>query len=354
MSTKPTDAGRFAVDGSDVDATNISAPSSGRRDTGYTLDYVPPSAEANYLENLSYRWRKYLSDGALSGNHSIAGTLTVGGTFAVSEGALSFVDFTFTADNTVDTIIHTAHGLQSGDGPVRTSNSGGALPGGLAAATDYWFIRIDANTGKLATSRANALVGTTINLTTDGTGTQTLQHQTGTTRANDASISRNLTVDGLITVAVNQDMQVSGTGGYKHGDVVLPIYPTFADGTTPSLNASHNFVSASGSGTFLYEIPALIGRRIKSLVFYVAGDGTTDWFWEVFKYDYTSATRTTLDSGSLSNIGGGPTSAPTSWTATNSNPTDTTIATAQRFCLEVAVSSGVGVLGIANVTYDYV
>jgi len=78
MSTKPADTGRFAVDGVDVDAVNISAPSSGLRDTGFPNNYVPPAGEFNYLENLAYRWRKYLSDGAFTGGVS-ADTLTVAG-----------------------------------------------------------------------------------------------------------------------------------------------------------------------------------------------------------------------------------------------------------------------------------
>jgi hypothetical protein len=104
----------------------------------------------------------------------------VGKNFTATFGALSFVDFTFTADNATEQLTATAHGLQTGDGPVRASNSGGGLPSGLLAATDYWAIRVDANTFKLASSLANALAGTAIDITTNGTGTQTVNHQSGT------------------------------------------------------------------------------------------------------------------------------------------------------------------------------
>jgi hypothetical protein len=93
---------------------------------------------------------------------------------------LTFADFTFTADSTTDQAAHTAHGLNTGDGPVQVSNSGGGLPAGLAAATNYWVIRVDADHVSFATSLANALAGTAIDLTTNGTGTQTLAHQAGT------------------------------------------------------------------------------------------------------------------------------------------------------------------------------
>ena len=85
---------------------------------------------------------------------------------------------TFTADNTTEIFTATAHGLKTGDGPFQVSNSGGALPTGLLALTNYWVIRIDANTFYLATSLANALAGTFLTISTNGTGTQTIDDAT--------------------------------------------------------------------------------------------------------------------------------------------------------------------------------
>lgn len=82
---------------------------------------------------------------------------------------------TFTGEADDDTLTATAHGLRTGDGPYQVSNSGGALPGGLSALTNYWVIRTGVNTFKLATSYANALAETAVALSTDGTGTHTLQ-----------------------------------------------------------------------------------------------------------------------------------------------------------------------------------
>ncbi len=87
-------------------------------------------------------------------------------------------DATFTAEADDDLATLTAHGMITGDGPFRVSNAGGGLPAGLAAATDYWALVASDNTFKFATSLANALAETTIDLTTDGTGTQTLLRQT--------------------------------------------------------------------------------------------------------------------------------------------------------------------------------
>lgn len=91
MSTKPSDAGRFAVDGSDVNAVNISAPSSGLRGTGFPNNYVPPAGEFNYLENIHYRWQQWLNDGdcafhnlSASGTFAATGNATLGGTVGIT------------------------------------------------------------------------------------------------------------------------------------------------------------------------------------------------------------------------------------------------------------------------------
>ena len=81
---------------------------------------------------------------------------------------------TFTADAATD--ICTISGAQISATPVAVtvSNSGGALPTGLSANTIYWIYQVSASTFKFATSLTNANAGTPINLTTNGTGTQTV------------------------------------------------------------------------------------------------------------------------------------------------------------------------------------
>lgn len=48
------------------------------------------------------------------------------------------------------------------------------MPGGLAAATVYWAIKVDATHIEVATSKANAIAGTKITITTQGVGIHTL------------------------------------------------------------------------------------------------------------------------------------------------------------------------------------
>lgn len=95
---------------------------------------------------------------------------------------LTFTAMAFTAANASEIFTSAAHGLLTGDGPVQLTNSGGALPSGLSAATDYYVIKIDANTFYLATTRSNAYAGTNLLIAGDGTGTHTLSAVASTVR----------------------------------------------------------------------------------------------------------------------------------------------------------------------------
>lgn len=84
-------------------------------------------------------------------------------------------DFTFATtdvDIALDQITRAAHGFVTGEGPTWFSSST-TLPAGMAANTNYWVISTGADTFKLATSRANAIAGTAIDITSQGTGTHT-------------------------------------------------------------------------------------------------------------------------------------------------------------------------------------
>lgn len=76
-------------------------------------------------------------------------------------------------DVTSNAINVNAHGLVTGDGPFCVV-PGGTIPGGLSTTQVYWAIRVDANNFKLANSKANALAGTAVDITTQGTLTNQL------------------------------------------------------------------------------------------------------------------------------------------------------------------------------------
>lgn len=89
-----------------------------------------------------------------------------------------------------DTLLVKAHGMATGDGPINlyVSSSAGTNPTGTTATTDYWVISNDANTIKLASSRANALAATAVNFTANGSGTRS---------TSEAPAGTNLTQQGL-------------------------------------------------------------------------------------------------------------------------------------------------------------
>jgi hypothetical protein len=89
---------------------------------------------------------------------------------------LAFGD-TFTADASTDIITMTStanrpSNILTGTRVQLTTTT--TLPAGLALATNYYVIKVSDSTFKLATSYANAVAGTAINITDAGTGTHTM------------------------------------------------------------------------------------------------------------------------------------------------------------------------------------
>lgn len=79
---------------------------------------------------------------------------------------------TFTADDTTDIIEHDNINLLPYTRVRLTTTT--TLPAGLSLATDYYVIWLTDTTCKLATSYANAVSGTPVNITSTGTGTHTI------------------------------------------------------------------------------------------------------------------------------------------------------------------------------------
>jgi hypothetical protein len=64
----------------------------------------------------------------------------------------------------------------TGDGRFQVSNSGGALPTGLSASTDYWMEFISPTTFYLCTTKSNAVGSAHIDITDTGSGEHTITH----------------------------------------------------------------------------------------------------------------------------------------------------------------------------------
>lgn len=103
----------------------------------------------------------------------------------VDDNPLVLADDLIESVNTgTDELTLTGHAYETGDGPVRLTTSG-TLPGGLALATDYWVIVVDADTIQLAASFLDAIdvSPTAIDITSAGTGTHTISDTSETARA---------------------------------------------------------------------------------------------------------------------------------------------------------------------------
>lgn len=102
----------------------------------------------------------------------VTGCKTIFASLAVTVTTPSNQTFPSTAvDTTANTITKAAHGFLTGLAVTLTTTGG--LPAGLATSTTYYVIKVDADTFKLAASLADALAGTAIDITTQGTGDDT-------------------------------------------------------------------------------------------------------------------------------------------------------------------------------------
>ena len=160
-----------------------------------------------------------------------------------------------------DTIVATAHGMASGDGPYYISNAGGGLPAPLTADTPYWVIKVDADTIKLATSKALALVPTPIDITTAGTGTQT-----------------------LLRGATNQDVVIQQLVAQLNA-VTGANYTAATTGSTGSLTMTVTATSAGAWFDLAINDPALLSNKQTQTDPGIAADlnaialaSTTDWY----------------------------------------------------------------------------
>lgn len=125
----------------------------------------------NILEKKLQNAERFVSAGS-SEVFDVTGCKTIFGSLAVTVTTPSNQTFPSTAvDVTANTITKAAHGFLTGLAVTLTTTGG--LPAGLATSTTYYVIKIDADTFKLASNLANALAGTAIDITTQGTGNDT-------------------------------------------------------------------------------------------------------------------------------------------------------------------------------------
>ncbi len=100
-------------------------------------------------------------------------------------GTHTLVDTASTSTFVAGAMTAAAHGLLTGDGPFQLTTSAADLPSGLTTGTDYWAIRLGADTLQLAESLEDALAGDFIDLVDAGSGTHTISDTDDTARPSD-------------------------------------------------------------------------------------------------------------------------------------------------------------------------
>lgn len=143
----------------------------------------------------------------------------------------------FTAAVT-DICTKSAHSFVTGI-VVQVSNSGGALPTGLSAGTNYYVTRIDGDTFYLATTLANALAGTKIDITGAGSGTHTI---TPTAFAGGALKLQGTLDDGASWVDVPNETKTITADSTEVWELDVIRYPDYR--IYPTLTAGSMTVSA--------------------------------------------------------------------------------------------------------------
>lgn len=163
---------------------------------------------------------------------------------------------------------------------VRFTNSGGALPTGLTAGTDYWLIRVSATTARVATTYANAIAGTAIAFTDAGTGTHTVTlrwpRYTDGAGVQAFFFNSNATALGAGTPNLTLPSYTNAAGTASRA---TPSSPSPPIGKTAATNSHILYSGATGAGKFGPFIPLQAGdagiqsiAQIQNSTSYVSGE----------------------------------------------------------------------------------
>ena len=168
---------------------------------------------------------------------------------------------------------------------VRVSSTT-TLPSPLAGATDYYLIRVTDSTYKLATSYANAIAGTAIDITTTGSGTHTLSwllpRYTNGAGVQAIIFNPAATALGAATPNLSLGYTNSTQTTSRATPTVLPV------GKSAASNSHIIYTGATGAGKYNYTVPLQSGDAgiaqvdsIQNSVSYVSGSYTVALIKEI-------------------------------------------------------------------------
>jgi len=203
---------------------------------------------------------------------------------------------TFTADDTTDICTWTStanipSNVLTGTRVRLTTTT--TLPAGLATATDYYVIRLSDTTFSLATSYANAVAGTAINITSTGTGTHTvtwlLPRYTNGAGLNAIFFNPAATAMGAATPNLSLGYTNSSQVASRATPTVLPV------GKTAASNSHILYTGATGAGKYNYAVPRASGdsgiaeiNTIQNSTSYVSGTYCVALYKEIARFPVTT------------------------------------------------------------------
>lgn len=167
------------------------------------------------------------------------------------------------------------------------------LPAGLALATDYYVIKLSDTTFSLASSYANAIAGTAVNITDAGTGTHTaswlLPRYTNGAALNAMFFNPASTAMGAATPNLSLGYTNSAQAGSRATPTVLPV------GKTAASNSHILYTGATGAGKYNYAVPRQSGDSgiaqidtIQNSISYVSGTYTVALYKELARFPVTT------------------------------------------------------------------
>lgn len=199
---------------------------------------------------------------------------------------------TFSADDTTDICTYTStasvpSNILTGTRVRLTTTT--TLPAGLALATDYYVIRLSDTTFKLATTYANAIAGTAINITSTGTGTHTiswlLPRYTNGAGVKAIFFNPAATAMGAATPSLSLGYTNSAQATGRATPTVLPV------GKTAASNSHILYTGATGAGKYQFQFPMQNGdagiaeiNTIQNSVSYVSGTYTVALYREITRF----------------------------------------------------------------------
>lgn len=199
---------------------------------------------------------------------------------------------TFTANAATDVCTHLNINLFPFT-RVRLTTTG-TLPAGLATATDYYVIKVTDLTIRLATSYANAVAGTQIDITDTGSGTHTINTLLPryTSGAGVQSIFFNPTSTALGAATPNLSLGYTNAAqtASRATPTVLPV------GKSSASNSHILYTGATGSGKYNFSVPlqgADTGiaeiNTIQNSTSYISGEYSVALYRELARFPVTTA-----------------------------------------------------------------